>query len=528
MSDWTERYRPTTLSEVRGNNKARDQLEEWARTWDDHKQSVIVHGSPGVGKTSAAHALANDMGWPVMELNASDNRQADVIERIAGEAAKSGTLTAGEAGRRLVILDEADNFHGNADYGGSREVTRVVKDATQPIVLVANEFYDMSQSLRNACETIEFRDVSKRSIVPVLRDICRREGVDYDDDALDKIAENTSGDLRSAVNDLQAVAETGSRLTVDDVVNSERDTTEGIFDYLDALIKEEDAEGALRASYDVDETPDELLNWIEDNVPKDYQGAELADAYEFLANADRWLGRVRATQNYSYWRYATDNMTAGVAASRREPKGGWTRYGPPSYWSKLGRTKGTRNTRDAIAERIAERDGTSVATARREILPFLSAMTHLCRNRDLTVRMAAIYDLDESEVSFITGSGKDTNKVQSIVEDAQELRAEQAVENAGNAFFDRDDGNDGSTGGDGTDGATEEEDSDESASDDAGDGQATLTATTDSAADDAETDETGADRGDEPSEETDEDAADTNANDEPETDDGQAGLSDFM
>jgi len=127
---------------------------------------VIVHGSPGVGKTSAAHALASDMGWPVMELNASDSRGADVIEKIAGEAAKSRTLTAGEAGRRLVILDEADNFHGNADYGGSREVTRVVKDANQPIVLVANEFYDMSQSLRNACETIEFRTFRSARLSP--------------------------------------------------------------------------------------------------------------------------------------------------------------------------------------------------------------------------------------------------------------------------------------------------------------------------------------------------------------------------
>src|SRR5699024_5955560 len=70
-----------------------------------------------------------------------------------------------------------------------------------------------------------------------------------------------------------------------------------------------------------DETPDDLINWIEDNVPKDYAGAELADAYYNLSNADRWLGRVRATQNYSYWRYAGDAMTAGVAAARCESKG---------------------------------------------------------------------------------------------------------------------------------------------------------------------------------------------------------------
>ncbi|MDQ2051526.1 replication factor C large subunit [Natronolimnohabitans sp. A-GB9] len=493
MSDWTEKYRPTTLSEVRGNNKARDQLEEWAKTWDDHRDAVIVHGSPGVGKTSAAHALANDMGWPVMELNASDDRQADVIERVAGEASKSGTLTGGEAGRRLVILDEADNFHGSADYGGSREVTRVVKDANQPIVLVANEFYDMSQSLRDACETIEFRDVSKRSIVPVLRDICRREDIEFEEDALKKIAGNTSGDLRSAVNDLQAVAEEADRLTVEDVVTGQRDTTEGIFDFLDTVIKEADAEGALRASYDVDENPDEMLNWIEDNVPKDYHGPELADAYEYLSNADRWLGRVRATQDYSYWRYATDNMTAGVAASRREEKGGWTRYGPPSYWSKLGRTKGTRNTRDAIAERIAEREGTSVATARREILPFLSAMTHHCKNRDLTVQMAAVYDLDENQVSFVTGSGKDTNKVQSIVEDAGELREEAVVEHSGSAFFEADDSSDGTN-------------NDES-SDEASDQETLATAG-------------GADE--EPT------ADSSESNDATETDDGQSGLNDFL
>ncbi|GAA0468218.1 replication factor C large subunit [Halococcus dombrowskii] len=432
--DWTEKYRPSTLSEVRGNNKARDALAEWAETWDEHREAVVLHGAPGVGKTSAAHALAADMDWPTIELNASNQRTKSVIERVAGEAAKSGTLTGGSAGRRLVIMDEADNLHGNVDRGGSRAITALVKEASQPMVLIANEFYDMSKSLRNACETIEFRDVSARSILPVLRDICRREEVAYDDDALDAIAERNSGDLRGAVNDLQALAESAETLTVDDVVTSDRDKTTGIFDFLDALIKEEDAEGALRSSYDVDETPDDLINWIEDNVPKDYAGAELADAFDNLANADRWLGRVRATQNYSYWRYAGDAMTAGVAASRRESKGGWTRYGPPSYWSKLGRSRATRDKRDYIARKIAATSGTSMANARREIMPFLATMTHHCTNRELTVSMAARYDMDAEHVAFVTGSGEDTNKVQSIVEDATKRGEEAAVAGSEGAF----------------------------------------------------------------------------------------------
>ncbi len=434
MADWTETYRPTTLSEVRGNDKARDALYEWADTWERHRKAVIVHGSPGVGKTSAAHALAADMGWPTIELNTSDQRTASVIERVAGEAAMSGTLTAGGAGRRLVVLDEADNIHGTYDRGGARAVTRLVKEANQPMVLIANEFYDISRGLRDACETIEFRDVSARSIVPVLRDICRKEGVEYDEEALRAIAEQTSGDLRSAVNDLQALAESHEELTKEAVVTGERDRSLGIFEFMDDLFKEEGPEGALRASYAVDETPDDLINWIEDNVPKVYTTAELADAYGAIGRADVWLGRVRATQNYSYWRYAADNMTAGVAAARREPKGGWTRYGPPSYWSKLGRSRAARDRRDYVARKIAETSGISMASARREVLPFLAAMTHHCADRELTVEVAARYELDEEHVAFVTGSGKDTKKVGSIVEDARERREEAVVEGSAGAF----------------------------------------------------------------------------------------------
>ncbi|WP_135830328.1 replication factor C large subunit [Halorussus halobius] len=475
MTDWTEKYRPTSLSELRGNNKARDALQEWAETWDDHREAAILHGSPGVGKTSAAHALASDMGWPTIELNASDTRTADVVDRVAGEAAKSGTLTQqkqGEVGRRLVIMDEADNLHGNVDRGGSRAITEVVKDAGQPMVLIANEFYDMSNTLRNACREIEFRDVSARSIVPAIRHICKQEGIEYEDDALQAIAEKNGGDLRSAVNDLQAIAETSERLTAADVeVTGERDRTSGVFDFLDAVFKEMDARSALEESYDVDETPDDLLNWVEDNVPKDYEGSELATAYEFLANADRWLGRVRATQDYSYWRYAGDNVAAGVAAAREGEKGGWTRYGPPSYWRKLGSSRANRNKRDYVARAIAEADGVSMSTARREMLPFLSAMTHHCKNRDLTVAMTAKYDLDAEHVSFVTGSGEDTNKVQGIVEEAEDLREEAAVEHSGSAFegatrdesdagaSDDGGGTDGVESGEGDDGAGDDGDS---------------------------------------------------------------------
>mgnify|MGYP000746002385 CR=1 FL=1 len=483
MTDWTEKYRPSTLSAIRGNDKARDALAEWAQTWDDHREAVVVYGSPGVGKTSAAHALAADMGWETVELNASDQRTADVIERFAGRAAKNTTLvgsTGGDGGgRQLVILDEADNIHGNYDRGGASALTRVVKDANQPIVLLANEYYDMSRGLRNACQEIEFRDVAARSIVPVLRDICRRENVEFDADALDRIAEVNDGDLRSAVNDLQAAAEGDRRLTVDDVVTSDRDRSLGVFPFLDAVLKEESAEEAIQSAYRVDETPDDLTKWLAENVTKVYDGAELTRAYEHLADADRWLGRVRASQEYGYWRYATDALAGGVAAARDGEKGGWTRFNRPQFWPA------SDSTADEVVRKVAERGGFSMATARREVLPFLAAMTHHCKPRDLTVAMAAHYDFDEAAVSFVTGSGETTNKVESIVADAEERRGSAMQDHSG-AFG-------------GTPTETVATDADASPS----------TTGTEPVADDA-------DDGDDTADEADD------------ADDGQSGLSDFM
>jgi replication factor C large subunit len=256
-----------------------------------------------------------------------------------------------------------------------------------------------------------------------------------------------------------------------------------------------------------------------------YDGVEATRAYEFLANADVWLGRVRATQNYSYWRYVTDNTAAGVAAARDGTKGGWTRYSRPQFWGSSNKTA------DAVVRKVADRGGFSMATARRAVLPFLSAMTAYCKPRELTVRMAAVYDLDESEVAFVTGSGETTNKVESIVADAAELRTDAVLEHAGDAFRQRD-GDDGSD-----DSASAPEERDEA--DGTGDGQSTLGG---AAAGEAGADGAGGagadgdgDDGAGVDDSTDPDAADEGAGDGDDSDeeadaadDGQSGLGDFM
>lgn len=412
--DWTEKYRPQTLDDVVGNDTAIRDLREWAQEWPDEGRVVVLHGPPGIGKTSAAHALANDMGWEAIEMNASESRTKDKLQEVAGRASGNRSL---RGGRRLIIVDEADNLHGNYDYGGKKALTEIVKSTDQPIVLIANDFYALSRGLRNNTEEIEFEHLEPKEIGKKLKDICEEEDIDYDFESLKRVAKNADGDIRGAINNLRAVAGHGGTIKGDFEASS-REQEVGIFEYLDGLFQEYGPKEALDKAQSVDEDPESLIRWVEENMIRVYDDPEeVAQAYQHLANADVWLGRTRQNQEYRYWRYANNSMTAGVASARTQEHGGWTRYQPPKYIS-------SGNYSD-IVRKVAEKAGASMQTTRTEIMPFLSAMTHHCKPRDLTVQMAAYYDMNKSEVAEVTGSGKDTNKVASIVEDAQEMREEE-------------------------------------------------------------------------------------------------------
>ena len=124
MGDWTEKYRPKSLDEVVGNERAIIELTRWASEWNNgipKKRAVILSGKPGTGKTSSALALANDFGWTVIELNASDARNATKIKNVATFGAMNETfsddgkfITSHTGGKKLIILDEADNLYEKA------------------------------------------------------------------------------------------------------------------------------------------------------------------------------------------------------------------------------------------------------------------------------------------------------------------------------------------------------------------------------------------------------------------------------
>ena len=137
--DWTEKYRPTSLSDVLGNAKAVNTLLRWARDWEHGppaKPALILAGSPGIGKTSTALALASEMGWGVIELNASDDQLdfptvyaagrdgwavMDLAESRRDLSARSGMGVRGLPGA-LPVDDRACHGHGPRGAGDGATV----------------------------------------------------------------------------------------------------------------------------------------------------------------------------------------------------------------------------------------------------------------------------------------------------------------------------------------------------------------------------------------------------------------------
>ena len=247
--DWTEKYRPQSLRDVVGNPSSAAAMKQWAEAWQKgipKYRALVLSGTPGIGKTSSAIALAQEMGWSVVEMNASDQRTGGEIENIAIRASKFNTFSddgsfqsTRDGDMKLIILDEADSLYGVHDRGAMPAIIDLVRNARQPVILICNDYYELtrkSSAIKTETMQVVFRKPQQRSIETVLKKIAAKERVVIAEEAIQKIAENSDGDLRAAIRDLQSLALGKEMVTAEMAEHlSARESRSDMYQFLGAL-----------------------------------------------------------------------------------------------------------------------------------------------------------------------------------------------------------------------------------------------------------------------------------------------------
>jgi replication factor C subunit 3/5 len=205
----TEKYRPQTLGEIVGSEEVVQSLSTMSASGSI--PHMLFYGPPGTGKTTAARALSRRLPiHSVLELNASDERGIDVVRERIKEFASTYSGTA-----RLVILDEADMMSRDAQNA----LRRIIEDfsRTTRFCLIANYSKKIIPAVLSRCTKLRFSPV--RNSQQRIRVICQKEGIDYDEQGVNAIADAGDGDLRKIINDIQGVAASFGSINRDSVLS---------------------------------------------------------------------------------------------------------------------------------------------------------------------------------------------------------------------------------------------------------------------------------------------------------------------
>lgn len=370
---WLQKYRPKTISEIVGNNNAINQFIDWVskRLKGNVKKAALLYGPPGVGKSLTVQVYAEQSGFDLIELNASDVRAREQIMKIAGTATSQSTLFGGI--KRLIFLDEIDGVNPTEDKGCISAITDIIYKSNCPVVLAANDPWDPKlRPVRDLCTLIKYNKIRSPTIIKYLKEICRKEGIVAEDRALTFIAERADGDLRSAITDLQILTEGKRYLRFEDVMwLSVRNRQYGVFDVLKELFW---SKTVLQARLVIEKSLidyETLKLWIHENLPLVYSDInDLVRAYDMLSKADVFFGRMSKTRDWDLLLYALEFMTAGVVLGVKK-KPGFVKYQFPQKLLLMSSTRDARKIRDEILSALSEKCNLSRRKALTEIIPYL-------------------------------------------------------------------------------------------------------------------------------------------------------------
>lgn len=205
---WTEKHRPDTLKDIVGQEAIISRLSKFVA--NRTLPHCLFAGPPGTAKTTAGMALARDLFGDsydrnFMELNASDERGIDVVRNQIKTFARS--LPSGNAPFKILVLDEADHLTNDAQHALRRTMESYASSCR--MILICNYSSRIIPPIQSRCAVFKFTRLSDDDIASRLKYVANQEDVKLSSKGSDAILYLSDGDMRSAINLLQAAASIG-------------------------------------------------------------------------------------------------------------------------------------------------------------------------------------------------------------------------------------------------------------------------------------------------------------------------------
>jgi replication factor C large subunit len=321
---WTEKYRPKKIEEIRGQDDAVFKIKEFLKNFGKKKNAILLYGPPGTGKTSLAYAMANELNFEIFELNASDLRNKEKLKEVLRPVIEQKSIVKES---KIVLVDEVDGI-SEYDYGGLPELLTIIEYTPYPMIITANDVWNRKfNSLRKKCELLQLKEIKYDTVKQVISEISKKEQLTIDDSFLTELSVKAKGDLRAAINDLQTLSKLKDYFSV---ILDERNKETDIFNSLRRVFKEKPTNEMLGIFDSVNMSIDDIILWLEENIPTEYSGEELARAYDLLAKADIFKGRIYKQQYWRFLVYENIFLSYGISSSKKNAKIGFTPYRKPS------------------------------------------------------------------------------------------------------------------------------------------------------------------------------------------------------
>jgi replication factor C large subunit len=285
---------------------------------------------------------------------------------------------------KIILVDEVDGLSAS-DAGGLPLLIEMINATTIPVIITANDIWDRKfNELRKKAELAQLKEVSYIIIKEILIEILRKERCFIPNDVLTAIAVKARGDVRAAINDVQLIAAAslhGETAPEASQNIAERDKEKDIFNVLKYIFKSKPQEDMLTVFDHVDMSLDEIMLWIEENIPREYNhnAESMAKAYELLSIADVFKGRIHRRQHWRFLIYKNALLGYGIASAKKYSHTSFVAYQKPSRILKIWMNNQQIAKKIAIAEKF-------------------SRLTHINKKRALNNFPIILYFLDSNEI----------------------------------------------------------------------------------------------------------------------------------